>query len=113
MTSWTHSEAAVLAVAPTMRVTAGIDPPMSPTGRRSAETGMVVVDGELYARGVTWVRLAIAQRRGWIRTGTLDRAVTFSVHNGPTDAIDAAYHAKYGDHGDLTTRGTTLRINPA
>ncbi|MFG1925464.1 DUF2255 family protein [Cryptosporangium sp. NPDC048952] len=108
---WTSTEAAILSATPTMRVIAGVDPPMSVTGRRGAEVGMVVVDGRLYVRGrnATWVRWAVAQRRGWIRTGTIDRAVTFARYDGPPDAIDAAYSAKYGNPN---TQEITLRVEP-
>jgi hypothetical protein len=91
------------------------------TGRRSAEVGMVVVDGQLYVRAYAghvsgWLQLALAQRRGRIRTGTIDSAVRFSRYEGPTDTIDEAYLAKYGHHGGLVThpfRGQYVRSSGA
>jgi hypothetical protein len=118
--SWSPLEAAILAAAPTMYVSAGINPVMSGSAGR-AEAGMVVVEGALFVRASPvgangWIRHAVAQRRGRIRTGTIDRAVRFTPYSGPDEAIDAAYKAKYGDHGGLLTHAhsnrTTLRVDP-
>jgi hypothetical protein len=118
MTSWSPEEAAVLAAVPTLRLIAGTDPVDSPTGRTGADLGMVVVDGRLYVRSYQGRLLerALFWRRGSIRTGTIEREVTFSRYEGPTDVIDAAYQQKYGDHGGAIThprtRQVTVRVEP-
>ncbi|TQS39693.1 DUF2255 family protein [Cryptosporangium phraense] len=116
--TWTPVEAAILAVAPMLHVIAG----SGYLGGARAEVGMVVVDGRLYVRAYrgresAWFRLAVAQPRGRIRTGTLERDVTFGLYDGPLDAIDEAYRAKYGNAGGPAThprtREATLRVEPA
>jgi hypothetical protein len=52
-------------------------------------------------RGGAWFRSALHSHRGRIRAGGLEREVTFSEPDGTVrDAVDQAYRAKYGRHGD-------------
>ncbi|WP_062298701.1 DUF2255 family protein [Demequina maris] len=85
----------------------------------------VVVDGALYVRarnGVRsrWHRSAMSQRAGRISAGGHTLDVTFTPADASlTDAIDAAYRAKYADSRYLPPmvsagpQAATVRIDPA
>jgi len=98
-----------------LRLTAGDEPD-------SVELGMVVVGDALYVRAFRgprsqWFRAAVAQGRGHVRIGSLDRDVALSHYTGDPAAVDAAYRAKYGADGTLVdnpvARSATLRIEYA
>jgi len=117
VTGWAPDELAVLVRAGSLRLTAGDEP-----GPVEVELGMVIVSGELYVRAYRgpesrWFRAAQGTGRGRIRAGAIARDVLLIPAPGPADAIDAAYHAKYGSSSALTAspqaRAATLRIDPA
>ncbi|ROS75456.1 DUF2255 family protein [Cellulomonas sp. PhB143] len=84
----------------------------------------VVVDGVLYVRSVRGVSGAWYQDVRRTGTGRLDAGdvqadVTFGRDDEHDPAIDAAYHAKYGDGPHVLAitnpeaTATTLRVEPA
>ncbi|MGW9030090.1 DUF2255 family protein [Streptomyces sp. NPDC055722] len=88
------------------------------------EVGMVVVGGELYVRAYRgaqwgWYQASREHGRGRIRLGHVASDVLLQAldENGPHDAIDSAYQAKYPSVGGLVTssvtRCATIRIIPA
>ena len=116
MTGWTPDELTALADGSSLRLTAGSGP------GSEVELGMVLVQGELYVRAYRgpesrWFQAAQETGRGRIRAGAIARDVLLIPAPGPADAIDAAYHAKYGSSSALTAspqaRAATLRIDPA
>ncbi|MFF2452865.1 DUF2255 family protein [Isoptericola sp. NPDC058082] len=83
----------------------------------------VVVDGALYLRSVrgtegAWYRGVQRTGTGEIDAGGVRAEVTFTRDDAHDDAIDRAYHAKYGDGSAVrsvtspTARSTTLRVEP-
>ena len=86
----------------------------------------VRVGDELYLRsahGPTngWYRRALASGTGRIRAGGLERDATFTeAPDDAHDAVDAAYHAKYGHYDksivnpvtDALSRTATIRVVP-
>ena len=83
----------------------------------------VVVDGTLYLRSVrgadgAWYRGVRRTGTGTIDAGGVRAEVTFTPDDGSDDAVDRAYHAKYGDGSAVrsitspTARATTLRVDP-
>jgi hypothetical protein len=116
MTGWTPDELTALAGASSLRLTAGDGP------GPEAKLGMVLVHGELYVRAYRgpesrWFQAAQETGRGRIRAGAIARDVLLVPALGPADAIDAAYHAKYGNSSTLVAGpqalAATLRIDPA
>lgn len=86
----------------------------------------VVADGAVYARsahgaGNGWYRRALARGAGRIRSGGIERDVVVThAADGPQDAIDAAYRAKYARYPSIipgivgpAVHDVTLRITPA
>jgi len=84
----------------------------------------VVVDGALYLRSVrgvdgAWYRGVQRTGTGAVDSGGVHAEVTFARDDTHDDAIDAAYHAKYGNGSSVdsitspTARATTLRVEPA
>jgi hypothetical protein len=88
---------------------------------------VVWVGGDLYVRSAhwpdnPWYRRAKASGTGRIRTGGVERDVTFAdATTGTHGAIDAAYHAKYDRYGprivgsvvDPAAEPVTIRLVPA
>ncbi|WP_340378231.1 DUF2255 family protein [Streptomyces sp. SS7] len=86
----------------------------------------VVRDGDdLYIRSFRgergdWSRTAVATRAGHVRSGGVDKDVTFAAvpDPGTNDRMDAAYRSKYGRFGGayvnpmVAARATTLRLLP-
>jgi hypothetical protein len=68
----------------------------------------------------SWFRRALQSRAGRVRVDGRDRDVTFEPGGGDRDAIDAAYRAKYGQHGSTyvdpmigdEAAAATLRLDP-
>ena len=66
-----------------------------------------------------WYRAAQRSRRGRIRAGDVERDVAFEDVRDNTDAVDAAYRAKYGRSSYVDAMvtpdavATTLRLVPA
>jgi len=67
---------------------------------------VIRVGSDLYVRSAggpdrLWYRNALRRQSGRIRAGGVDVPATFTdaAANGPHDAIDAAYHAKYDRYG--------------
>jgi hypothetical protein len=118
VTTWTPAEQAIFASAESLTLSAGEHE------EPCVEVGMVLVDGELYVRayrgtGSRWYRAAHELGHGRIRVGDIDRDVDLlAVADGNlADAIDAAYHAKYGSIGSIATtvaaRSATIRVAAA
>lgn len=86
----------------------------------------VVAEGAVYARsahgsGNGWYRRALERGVGQIRAGGVERDVVFAhAADGPQDAIDAAYWAKYARYPSIVpgivgpaVHDVTIRITPA
>ncbi|MBE7700903.1 DUF2255 family protein [Oerskovia sp. Sa1BUA8] len=74
-----------------------------------------------YGRGNGWFRRALADPRGRVRAGGVEKDVTFvEPDDAVDDAVTAAYHAKYDRHGPAivgTVTGpdaveATFRLDP-
>jgi len=83
----------------------------------------VVVDGALYLRSVrgvegAWYRGVQRTGTGVIDAGGVRTEVTFTRDDTHDDAVDRAYHAKYGDGSAVRSitspaaTATTLRVEP-
>ncbi|MFE5339707.1 DUF2255 family protein [Isoptericola sp. NPDC056578] len=83
----------------------------------------VVVDDDLYIRSVrgtegAWYRGVQRTGTGQIDSGGIHADVTFTHDDSRDDAIDRAYHAKYGNGSAVeaitspAATATTLRIDP-
>ncbi|GAA0523081.1 hypothetical protein Ade02nite_96580 [Paractinoplanes deccanensis] len=112
---WSSEDAAVLAARQSLVLSVGA------SSGESVELGMVVVDGDLYVRAFRgrrsgWFRAALADPRGRITAGPIERDVRLSAGPGPAEALDAAYRAKYGANAGLVTgpraHEATLRLDP-
>jgi hypothetical protein len=95
---------------------------------RDPVTMWVVRDGDdLYVRSIHgptggWFRGTQTRRQGRIRSGGVDRDVTFVLDTDPAlnDRIDAAYRDKYRRYGDRivgtvvnpASRDSTIRLVP-
>ena len=123
MSDWTDDELARIGGAEELRI-ASIRP--DGTQRPYVIIWVVRAADALYVRSAygsdnPWFRRAIASGIGRVKAGGLEPAVTFE-HAGDDvmDAVDAAYHAKYGRYGKgivNTVVGpnawpTTLRLVP-
>ncbi|MFJ4521843.1 DUF2255 family protein [Streptomyces sp. NPDC088810] len=122
MTTWTSDELD--------RIGSAEELEMAPLRRDGTPRGpvpiWVVRDGdELYVRSYrgtdgAWWRTARASRAGRIRSGGVDKDVTFTevTDEDINDRIDAAYRTKYGRYGGtyvnpmVAGRSTTLRLEP-
>ena len=83
----------------------------------------VVVDGHLFLRSVrgedgAWYRGVRRTGTGVVESGGVRAEVAFTPDADHDDAVDRAYHAKYGDGSSVraitseTARATTLRVEP-
>jgi hypothetical protein len=120
MTDWTPTDLAAIDRDGELRVAAH-----RPDGtlRTPRIVWHVAVDGGLYIRSVrgtdgAWYRGVQRTGTGEIDAGGVHADVTFTHDDAHDDAIDRAYHAKYG-HGSPvraitspTARATTLRVEP-
>ena len=96
------------------------------TRRKPVTIWAVRVDHDIYVRsayglGAAWHRGTRARPEGHISAGGVDKGVAFQgAAPAATDAIDAAYHAKYRRHGaqyvasvtNPEARTTTIRLVP-
>jgi hypothetical protein len=95
---------------------------------RNPVTMWVVRDGDdLYVRSIhgragAWFRGTQARQQGHIRSGGVDRDVTFAIDTDAAlnDRIDAAYRNRYGRYGDrivgtvvnAASRDSTIKLVP-
>ncbi|WP_329252466.1 DUF2255 family protein [Streptomyces canus] len=122
MTTWTSGELNLIAKADELEIA-----PLRRDGtpRRPVPIWVVRDGDDLYVRSFRgtdggWWRTARASHEGHIRSGGVDKNVTFvEVADSETnDRIDTAYRTKYGRFGDayvnplVTARSTTLRLTP-
>ena len=121
MTIWSEQDLAAIDADGELRVAAD-----RPDGTRHEPRIVwhVVVDGSLYIRSVrgvdgAWYRGVQRTGTGVIDSGGVRADVAFTHDDSRDDAIDAAYHAKYGNGTAVehitspTARATTLRVEPA
>ncbi|MFD5944509.1 DUF2255 family protein [Streptomyces collinus] len=122
MTTWTSDQLQRIAEADELEVA-----PLRRDGTLRAPVPVWVVrDGDdLYVRSFrgtngAWWRTARAGRAGRIRSGGVDKDVTFvDVRDDEVnDRVDSAYRTKYGHYGGayvdpmVASRATTLRLVP-
>ncbi|MFI0815973.1 DUF2255 family protein [Streptomyces sp. NPDC021098] len=122
MTAWTRDELNRIATAEELEMA-----PLRHNGTlRGSVPIWVVRDGDdLYVRSFRgtdggWWRTARASHEGHIRSGGVDKDVTFvEVQDDEiNDRIDTAYRTKYGRYGGayvnpmVAARSTTLRLIP-
>ncbi len=122
MTTWTSDELRRIEAADELQVA-----PLRHDGTpRKPVPVWVVRDGDdLYVRSYrgrdgAWFRTAQTRHAGQIRSGGVDKDVTFAEENDPAinARIDSAYHAKYGRYSRTyvdpimadTARATTLTL---
>jgi len=85
---------------------------------RDPVTMWVVRDGDelyvrsMYGRAGAWFRGTQTRRQGRIRSGGVEKDVSFVIDTDPAlnDRIDAAYRRKYRRYGDRIVGGV---VNPA
>lgn len=124
MTTWTQDELTRIERADELELAPldSADTPGEPT------TVWVVRDGDdlhvraFHGRDGAWFRAATARHTGHIRSGGVDKDVTFVEAADPAlnDRLDAAYHSKYGRYSDTyvrpivadTARAATLKLVP-
>ncbi|MFI6436155.1 DUF2255 family protein [Streptomyces sp. NPDC050759] len=122
MTTWTSDELNLIAQADELEIA-----PLRRDGtpRRPVPIWVVRDGDDLYVRSFRgtdggWWRTARASHEGHIRSGGVDKNVTFVevADSEINDRIDTAYRTKYGRFGDayvnplVTARSTTLRLTP-
>ncbi|MET7474377.1 DUF2255 family protein [Streptomyces sp. NPDC005648] len=122
MTHWTGEELDRIAGADELEMA-----PLRPDGTLRAPVPIWVVrDGDdLYVRSFRgerggWWRTAVATHGGHVRSGGVDKDVTFAEvpDPGTNDRIDTAYRSKYGRFGGayvdpmVAAGSTTLRLLP-
>ncbi|WP_069767298.1 MULTISPECIES: DUF2255 family protein [unclassified Streptomyces] len=122
MTTWTNDELDRIAAADELEMA----PRRDDGTLRGPVPVWVVRDGdELYVRSFRgtdggWWRTARAGHEGHIRSGGVDKDVTFVqvADSEVDDRVDTAYRTKYGRFGDayvaplVAARSTTLRLVP-
>ncbi len=122
MTAWTSDELNRIATADELEMA----PRRGDGTLRGPVPIWVVRDGDdLYVRSFRgtdggWWRTARTSHQGHIRSGGVDRDVTFEevTDSGTNDRIDTAYRTKYGRYGGayvnpmVAARSTTLRLTP-
>ncbi|WP_406181424.1 DUF2255 family protein [Streptomyces canus] len=122
MTTWTSGELNLIAKADELEIA-----PLRRDGtpRRPVPIWVVRDGDDLYVRSFRgtdggWWRTARASHEGHIRSGGVDKNVTFAevADSETNDRIDTAYRTKYGRFGDayvnplVNARSTTLRLTP-
>lgn len=124
MTTWTSDELRRIEAADELEMA-----PQRPDGTPRAPVPIWVVrDGDdLYVRsyrgsGAAWFRAAQARHEGHIRSGGVDKDVTFVEQGDPAtnDRLDTAYRAKYRRYDATyidpmvadTARAATLKLVP-
>ncbi|GEC05329.1 hypothetical protein SSP24_29840 [Streptomyces spinoverrucosus] len=122
MTTWTSDELSRIAEADELEMA-----PLRPEGtlRRPVPIWVVPDGTDLYVRSYrgtdgTWWRTARASHEGHIRSGGVDKDVTFmeEADSEVNDRIDTAYRTKYGRFGGayvdpmVAARSTTLKLVP-
>ncbi|MDF9811735.1 DUF2255 family protein [Streptomyces sp. SPB162] len=122
MTKWTNDELDRIAAADELEMA----PRRDDGSLRGPVPVWVVRDGDdLYVRSFRgtdggWWRTARAGHEGHIRSGGVDKDVTFVqvADSEVDDRVDTAYRTKYGRFGDayvnplIAARSTTLRLVP-
>ncbi|MFJ9026179.1 DUF2255 family protein [Streptomyces sp. NPDC102259] len=122
MTKWTNDELDRIAAADELEMA----PRRDDGSLRGPVPVWVVRDGDdLYVRSFRgtdggWWRTARAGHEGHIRSGGVDKDVTFVqvADSEVDDRVDTAYRTKYGRFGDayvnplVAARSTTLRLVP-
>lgn len=122
MTTWTNDELTRIEHAEELRMA----PLRSDGTPRTPVPILVVRDGDnLYVRSYrgsagSWYRAARATHEGHIRSGGVDKDVTFIevTDTHVNDRIDAAYRTKYGRYGAryvdpmVASQDTTLKLQP-
>ncbi|WP_405607699.1 DUF2255 family protein [Streptomyces sp. NBC_01511] len=124
MATWTQDELSRIENADELEI-APLDSHDTP---REPTTVWVVRDGDdlhvraFHGRAGTWFRAATAQHAGHIRSGGVDKDVTFVEEDDPAlnDRLDDAYRSKYGRYSDTyvtpivaeVARAATLRLVP-
>ncbi|MFF0157138.1 DUF2255 family protein [Streptomyces sp. NPDC005263] len=122
MTKWTNDELDRIAAADELEMA----PRRADGTLRGPVPVWVVRDGDdLYVRSFRgtdggWWRTARAGHEGHIRSGGVDKDVTFVqvTDSEVDDRVDTAYRTKYGRFGDayvnplVAARSTTLRLVP-
>ncbi|GGS97357.1 DUF2255 family protein [Streptomyces violaceus] len=122
MTTWTSDELNRIATADELEMV----PRRGDGTLRGPVPIWVVRDGDdLYVRSFRgtdggWWRTARTSHQGHIRSGGVDRDVTFEevTDSEINDRIDTAYRTKYGRYGGayvnpmVAARSTTLRLTP-
>ncbi|MEH0638773.1 DUF2255 family protein [Streptomyces bottropensis] len=122
MTKWTNDELDRIAAADELEMA----PRRDDGTLRSPVPVWVVRDGDdLYVRSFRgtdggWWRTARSGHEGHIRSGGVDKDVTFVqvADSEVEDRVDTAYRTKYGRFGDayvnplVAARSTTLRLVP-
>ena len=99
MDTWTKSELDKIAKAEELEIARRR---RDGTLRDPVTVWMVRVGDDLYIRSVkgrtgAWFRAAVASHQGRVKTGGVQRDVTFvEANDAPSDEIDRAYRAKYG-----------------
>ena len=120
MTDWTTADLATIDRDRELRVAARR---RDGTLRPPTIVWHVVVDGNLYIRSVrgqdgAWYKAARRTRMGSIAVGGVQSEVMFTADDTHNEAIDLAYHAKYGSGSPVRAitspiaTTTTLRIDP-
>ncbi len=122
MTKWTNDELDRIAAADELEMAPRRD---DGTLRRPVPVWVVRDGDDLYVRSFRgtdggWWRTARAVHEGHIRSGGVDKDVTFVqvADSEVDDRVDAAYRTKYGRFGDayvaplVAARSTTLRLVP-
>ena len=120
MSTWTPEDLAAIDGDGELRVAA-----RRPDGtlRTSRIVWHVVVDDALFIRSVrgqdgAWYRGVLRTSTGVIDAGDILAEVTFTADDTHDEAIDRAYHAKYGDGSAVRSitsavaTATTLRVEP-
>ncbi|MFE6621086.1 DUF2255 family protein [Streptomyces sp. NPDC057740] len=122
MTTWSNDELTRIGQAEELQMA----PSRADGTPRAPVPIWVVRDGDdLYVRSFrgsagAWYRAARAGHEGRIRSGGVERDVTFAevTDSGVNDRVDAAYRTKYGRYGAryvdpmVASRDTTLKLVP-
>lgn len=122
MAAWTSDELATIGAAEELRIA----PLRRDSTLRNPVTVWVVRHGDdLYVRsvngrGAAWFRGAQARHEGHIRTGGVEKDVSFIETNDVNDELDAAYRTKYRRYAaniidainSADARAATLKLVP-
>lgn len=123
MTTWTPQDLDRVGAAEDLQISArgtdGVLPPAVTVW--GVRLGDEVYVRSAYGRANNWYKRALASGTGALRVPGIDCGVVFDAADPSVeDAVDDAYRAKYGRHGDTiegdvvgeATHGLTLRVRP-